>query len=65
MTQVIQQIPLSKLVTSADNVRKANGKDGLKQLAASIKAHGLLQNVQVKAAANGQFEVIAGERTHV
>ena len=58
----IQNLPLSKLVPSPANVRKTDRSNGIEQLAASIKAHGLLQNVQVKEAANGQFEVIAGGR---
>jgi ParB family chromosome partitioning protein len=61
MTTAIKQIPLSKLVTSEENVRKTNGKDGLKELAASIKAHGLLQNLTVKPSGK-KFEVIAGGR---
>jgi ParB-like nuclease domain len=35
-----------------------------KILAASIEAHGLLQNLQVKPTANGEFEVVAGGRRH-
>ena len=58
----IQNLPLSKLVPSPANVRKTDRSNGIEQLAASIKAHGLLQNVQVKEAANGQFEVVAGGR---
>jgi ParB-like nuclease domain len=58
----IQNLPLSQLVPSPANVRKTDRSNGIEQLAASIKAHGLLQNVQVKEAANGQFEVVAGGR---
>ena len=42
-------MPLSKLVPSPDNVRKTDRLSGIEQLAASIEAHGLLQNLQVKA----------------
>ena len=58
----IQYIPLSKLVPSPDNVRKTDPMHGIEQLAASIEAHGLLQNLQVKPNAKGQFEVVAGGR---
>src|SRR4051812_4458530 len=58
----IQYISLTKLVPSPDNVRKTDRLSGIEQLAASIKAHGLLQNLQVKPNAKGQFEVVAGER---
>ena len=58
----IQDIPLSKLAPSPANVRKTCAKDGIEQLAASIEAHGLLQNLQVREAANGSFEVVTGSR---
>ena len=58
----IQYIALSKLVPSPDNVRKTDRLNGIEQLAASIAAHGLLQNLEVKPNAKGQFEVVAGER---
>ena len=58
----IQYLPLSKLVPSPDNVRKTDRLSGIEQLAASIEAHGLLQNLQVKPNSKGQFEVAAGGR---
>lgn len=48
MTQPIQQIPLSKLVASSANVRRTGRSDGVPELAASIAAHGLLQNLTVR-----------------
>jgi len=65
MTSAIQSIPLSKLVSSDANVRRTSRKDGIKQLAASIKAHGLLQNLTVRAVSEGgkkSYEVLAGGR---
>ena len=64
-TSAIQTIPLSKLIPSAANVRRTGRKDGIKQLAASIKAHGLLQNLTVRPVTEGgkkAFEVVAGGR---
>jgi ParB family transcriptional regulator, chromosome partitioning protein len=58
----IQYIALSKLVPSPENVRKTDRLSGIEQLAASIAVHGLLQNLQVKPNAKGQFEVVAGQR---
>ena len=58
----IQYLPLSKLVPSPDNVRKTDRLSGIEQLAASIEAHGLLQNLQAKPASEGVFEVVAGSR---
>ena len=58
----IRMIPLTKLTPSAANVRKTGTNAGIDELAASIAAHGLLQNLQVRAAAGGKFEVVAGGR---
>lgn len=62
MTIHIQEIPLSKLVASTANVRRTGTTVRLGELAASIQAHGLLQNLTVKPADKGRFEVIAGGR---
>jgi ParB family chromosome partitioning protein len=61
-TMTIETIPLTQLVPSAQNVRKTGAKDGIEALAASIAAHGLLQNLQVRPAKGGHYEVVAGGR---
>lgn len=58
----IQTIPLNQLVPSPANVRKTGAAVGIDELAASIAAHGLLQNLQVRPGAKGKFEVVAGGR---
>jgi ParB family chromosome partitioning protein len=58
----IKNIPLSQLVPSPDNVRKTDRMNGIAGLAANIAAKGLLQNLQVRPAASGTFEVVAGGR---
>ncbi|MGE0565866.1 MAG: ParB/RepB/Spo0J family partition protein [Pseudolabrys sp.] len=58
----IRKIALNALIPSPANVRKTNAADGIAELAASIQAHGLLQNLQVRPAGSGNFEVVAGER---
>lgn len=58
----IQMIALNQLVPSSVNVRKTGAKTEIKALAASIKAHGLLQNLQVREGLNDKFEVVAGGR---
>jgi ParB family chromosome partitioning protein len=60
----IQQIALDRLIPSKANLRKTGGTAGIDELAASIKAHGLLQNLQVRAGDSGKFEVVAGMRRH-
>ena len=58
----IQMIPLNQLVPSPANVRKTGAGIGIDELAASIKAHGLLQNLQVRPRGKDKFEVVAGGR---
>lgn len=60
----IQMIPLDKLVPSPANVRKTEPLTGIKELAANIRALGLLQNLQVREADHGTFAVEAGRRRH-
>ena len=59
---VIEHIALSKLVPSKENVRRTNSQAGILELAASIEAHGLIQNLTVRKGAKGKFEVVAGAR---
>jgi ParB family transcriptional regulator, chromosome partitioning protein len=58
----IEMIPLNKLVPSPANVRKTGALTGIEELAASIAAHGLLQNLQVRPGEKGKYEVVAGGR---
>jgi ParB family transcriptional regulator, chromosome partitioning protein len=58
----VQSIPLNQLHFSAANVRKTGTKDGIAELAASIAAHGLLQNLSVRPGEDDRFEVVAGGR---
>jgi ParB family transcriptional regulator, chromosome partitioning protein len=58
----IEMIPLNKLIPCPANVRKTGALNGIEELAASIKAHGLLQNLQVRPGAKGKYEVVAGGR---
>jgi ParB family chromosome partitioning protein len=53
-------IPLSQLTSSASNVRKSGGAS-IEDLAGSIQAHGLLQNLSVVEIA-GKYQVVAGNR---
>lgn len=59
---MIKSIPLNKLVQSPRNVRRHSDPAADAELRASIAAHGLLQNLIVRPAAKGKFEVEAGER---
>lgn len=58
-TNAIPTIPLNKLVPFAGNVRKTHNKVFIDELAASIKAHDLQQNLVVKPQGK-HFAVVAG-----
>lgn len=61
-SQELLLIPLSKLRPSSRNVRKSGGTS-IPELAASIARVGLLQNLTVVAASDGEHhEVVAGRR---
>lgn len=57
----ITNIPLNKLSVWTGNVRKTHNKAGIEELAASIKAHGLQQNLVVRKDGK-KFAVVAGGR---
>ena len=59
---MIKSIPLNKLAQSPRNVRRHTDPAADAELKASIAARGLLQNLIVRPAAKGKFEVEAGER---
>jgi ParB/RepB/Spo0J family partition protein len=60
----VRLLPLSALAASDLNPRKSFDHDDLVELAASIAAQGLLQNLVVRADpdAPGRFRLVAGER---
>ncbi len=62
------EISLAKLVPSPANTRRTGAGAGIEALAASIRAHGLLQSLVVRPKLNGtgepsgRYEVVAGGR---
>jgi len=59
---MIKSIPLSKLIQSPRNVRRHADPAADAELKASVAEYGVLQNLVVRAAPRGKFEVEAGER---
>jgi ParB family chromosome partitioning protein len=61
-------LPLNRLHPSPDNVRRTGGEEGMRELRASILAHGLLQNLNVRrevgprGGPTGRYFVVAGGR---
>lgn len=68
MSEIVS-IPLNRLVRSERSMRKT-GCESIEDLAASILAHGLLQNLTVveqcnhKGTGSGKYEVVAGGRRY-
>lgn len=61
-TVQVELIPLNRIGISPHNPRKiTDAEPSLKELAASIAAHGVLQPITVRKRAEG-FEIVAGER---
>ncbi|OJH56078.1 ParB/RepB/Spo0J family partition protein [Agrobacterium pusense] len=63
MSSDTKEIPLSRLVPSPANVRRFNAAVNVGELADSVEAHGLIQNLTVRKAKRGnKYEVVAGSR---
>jgi len=60
-TDQVQQIPLDNIVAKEDQPRKEFDKSSLKELAESIKVHGVIQPILVRKKED-KYEIIAGER---
>ncbi|CAN5310263.1 ParB/RepB/Spo0J family partition protein [soil metagenome] len=56
------ELPLDRLRSGRFQPRRRFPEDALATLAASIRAHGVLQPVVVRPAAEGTYEIVAGER---
>lgn len=61
MTDIIH-LPLNRLTLWDGNVRKTDVHAGIKELASSIAAHGLLQSLVVRKSKGGKYSVVAGQR---
>ncbi len=58
----IVTLPVRLLVNSKSNVRRTARDRGIERLAASIAAHGLRQNLNVRPTTGNRYEVVAGGR---
>ena len=58
----LQQLPLDLVLPNPDQPRRAFGERELAELADSIREHGVLQPVLVRALPGGRYELLAGER---
>lgn len=69
MPEQVLEIPLNRLRVAAANTRKdtdAGQEDaGIAGFAQSIKEHGLLNPLTVRALADGTYEIVAGQRRYL
>lgn len=63
-TELETQVNIKRLRANEDQPRKIFDEEKLFELSESIKRHGVLQPILVRAIANGEFEIIAGERRY-
>lgn len=57
-----KQLPLQKVEPNPDQPRHTFDPEALEELAESIRQHGILQPLTVRATASGYYQIIAGER---
>ncbi|MCL1914368.1 MAG: ParB/RepB/Spo0J family partition protein [Eubacteriaceae bacterium] len=62
MSKELKLIPVANIQANKNQPRKRFDQEALEELAASIKAVGIIQPLSVRAAGNGQFILISGER---
>lgn len=60
--EVLSHIPIDLLQRGKYQPRHHMNKEGLQELADSIRAQGVVQPIVVRTLANGDFEIVAGER---
>lgn len=60
----INEIELSKIIPNPDQPRTEFDEAALEELAASIRAIGIIQPVTLRESGNGNYQIIAGERRY-
>lgn len=58
----VLEVDINKIKPNPNQPRKNFDEDALKELAASIKTHGIVQPIVLNKEANGEYLIIAGER---
>src|SRR2546427_7977884 len=62
MNSLVQEIGLGQIRPSKANPRRRTDDSALAELAASIRAHGVLQPILVRPVPRGGYEIVCGER---
>lgn len=58
----VLEIPVDQIVPNPHQPRQRFPESSLRELAQSIRAHGVIQPIIVRTDGNGRFELVAGER---
>jgi ParB/RepB/Spo0J family partition protein len=58
----VRMVPLDRITPNPDQPRMTLDEDSLRELAASIREHGVLQPILVRPLGNHEYQLIAGER---
>jgi ParB family chromosome partitioning protein len=61
-SQMVRQLPLDAIAPNPEQPRKQFDDDKLRELADSIRAHGVIQPVLVKPLGDNRYQLIAGQR---
>jgi len=61
-TGAVRRVPVARIDPSPEQPRLALDKDGLNDLAASVREHGVLQPILVRPLTGGRYQLVAGER---
>jgi ParB family chromosome partitioning protein len=61
-TRGLRHLPIELLHSNPNNPRKQFGEEELEDLSKSIREKGLLQPIVVRQRADGEYEIVAGER---
>lgn len=64
LATTVAMIPISQVKSNAGQPRKAFSKDALEELAASIRAHGIIQPITVRRIQDKEYQIISGERRY-
>jgi ParB family chromosome partitioning protein len=60
--ETLHRIPLEQIAPNPDQPRKSFDEQALRALAGSLREHGVIQPVIVRALPGGRYELLAGER---
>lgn len=62
LATTVATIPIAQIETNAGQPRKRFEQEALEELAASIKAHGIIQPITVRYVQDKKYQIISGER---